>query len=94
MPGATLDGFGPADLIVLDGVAYSSGGSATLEAGNTLAIVEGGQTYDLTFNPSQYFLSENFHAASDTTAGTDVTLVAVPLTSAAAVSSGRVSWAW
>jgi autotransporter passenger strand-loop-strand repeat protein len=51
--------------------------------------VESGQTYDLNFDPSQYFLSETFSAAPDPTSGTDITLVAMPITAASTVSAGQ-----
>jgi hypothetical protein len=52
-PTNVINGFALGDTIDLTGVSFDSGGSATLESGNVLKIVENGQTYELQLNPKR-----------------------------------------
>jgi autotransporter passenger strand-loop-strand repeat protein len=73
MPGNTISGFLPGDTFDLAGVAFDSGGSADLLAGNVLQITEGGLQYDLQLDPSQNFAGNFFHLNAATSGGTLVT---------------------
>jgi V8-like Glu-specific endopeptidase len=72
MPTNVISGFAAGDTIDLQNVPFAASAGATfLEASNVLQIVEGGDTYDLSFNPSQSF-SGGFELASDSHGGTDI----------------------
>ncbi len=92
MPTATISGFVTSDTIDLAAVSFDSNGSATLGAGNVLAVTAGGQTYDLNFDPSQDFVGYGFQLSSDGSVGTDVTLVVQPLTSSATIPAGQTAY--
>jgi autotransporter-associated beta strand protein len=68
----TIDGFVPGDTIDLAGISYDKNGTATLESGNVLQIVENGQTYELNFDPTQPFVGGQFDLSPDSTVGEDV----------------------
>ncbi len=89
MPGNAIDGFEVGDTIDLADVGYDSSGTAPLEAGNVLQVLESGQTYDLDFDPSQNFIGYGFALSTDSSSGTDITLVQQPISSAGAVSAGE-----
>jgi hypothetical protein len=55
LSGSTITGFGPTDQIDLFGVSYSSAGTVTLGANNTLTVVENAETYILSLDPVQTF---------------------------------------
>jgi hypothetical protein len=61
MPSNIISGFVSGDTFDLAGVAYDSGGSANLLAGNVLQITASGQNYDLNLDPSQSFTGDYFH---------------------------------
>ena len=71
--GLAVSGFVAGDTIDLAGVAFDSSGSANLQAGNVLQIIENGATYDLQLDPSQNFVGRSFHLAKDTSGGTAIT---------------------
>ena len=66
-------GFASGDTIDLASLLYASGEAATLQSGGLLEITEGGQTYDLQFDPKQAF-ARGFELNSDGSGGTDVRL--------------------
>ncbi len=75
MPGETIAGFAQGDTINLASIAYASGGSTTLTAGNLLEVTESGHSYDLQLDPAQSFAGEQFILSDP--AGTDITLAPV-----------------
>ncbi|HXJ02817.1 MAG TPA: Ig-like domain-containing protein [Micropepsaceae bacterium] len=84
----TVDGFGSGDTIDLDGIGLAT--SAVLGAGNVLTILGGNSgPITLQLDPTQDFSGEAFRLASDTTAGSLLTVSvdqAPVFTSPAAVS--------
>jgi len=74
MPINVISGLAVGDIIDLPNVAFSNGGSATLEAGNILKIVEGGKTYELHLNPSQNLSVDGFTPSLDAGSGTKITV--------------------
>jgi autotransporter passenger strand-loop-strand repeat protein len=93
MPANVISGFDAGDLIDLAGVNYVSGGSAILQAQNTLHISEGGQSYDLRLNPSEDFTGFKFKLFSDGSAGTDIAFAA-GFDVQAAPSISDLQWIW
>jgi autotransporter passenger strand-loop-strand repeat protein len=89
----TISGFAPGDTIDLAPIAYVNGATATLDttSGNTLDLVEGGKTYQLNLQANQLFLGESFVATS-AGSGTDITLVATPISGAASVPTGKAAY--
>ncbi len=72
MPTNVISGLAIGDVIDLSNVAFSSGGSVTLGAGNILKVVEGGKTYNLHLNPSQNLSADTFTLSLDTGSGTKI----------------------
>jgi autotransporter passenger strand-loop-strand repeat protein len=66
--------FVPGNTIDLTGATFASGGSATLQAGNVLQIVEKGVTYFLHLDPHANYAGATFHVAQDAGTGTAVTV--------------------
>jgi len=85
MPTATIADFAPGDVIDLTQIGYDPAGSATIESGNTLQIVESGNTYHLQLDPSQQFLNQNFTLSPDAGVGTDITELQTPVTASAVI---------
>jgi autotransporter passenger strand-loop-strand repeat protein len=77
--GSEILGFTTDDTINLSKVAYDPNGSVTLEAGNVLQVVENGTTYDFHLDPSQNFGGDKIVLSKDTTAGSDITVEAIPI---------------
>ncbi len=73
MPTNVISGLVFGDVIDLPNVTFSSGGSATLGAGNVLNIVEGGKTYQLHLNPAQNLAADSFVPSLDAGSGTKIT---------------------
>ncbi|HEY0912601.1 MAG TPA: Hint domain-containing protein, partial [Bradyrhizobium sp.] len=72
---ATIDGFAVnGDTIDLAGLAYVSGGTATLLPGNSLQITEGSNTANLRFDGGQDFSNNTFLLNPDSSGGTVLTL--------------------
>jgi autotransporter passenger strand-loop-strand repeat protein len=90
VPGNTISGWTPGDIIDLTSVGYDSSGTAHLLSNNVLEITESSGTFDLNLDQHQLFLSEQFGLTSDGSGGTEVVLTQTPLTSAATVTSGFV----
>lgn len=76
-PAAVIAGFDSDDSIDLRGVAFVSGGSATLGAGNLLTVHMGGVTFELQLDQTQDFTGQTFGVVDDGFGGTRV-LVFVP----------------
>ena len=85
MPAAAIANVAQGDVIDLTSIPYDNGGSATIESGNTLQVIESGATYDLALDPSQVFLNQTFALSPDTNIGTDITETAAPLMSGAVI---------
>lgn len=62
---ATVSGLAAGDAIDLEELAYVSGGSAVLEAGNLLEVTAGGTSYDLQLDSTQDFSDDSFMLAAD-----------------------------
>ena len=73
MPTNVISGLVFGDVIDLPNVTFSSGGSATLGAGNVLNIVEGGKTYQLHLNPAQNLAADSLVPSLDAGSGTKIT---------------------
>ena len=70
---ATVDGFAPGNVIDLTSIADVAGSHADMNyATNVLTITEGSNNYTLDFNPTQNFVGDYFHLATDG-AGTNIT---------------------
>ena len=90
---ATIVAFRAGDTIDLTAVSYDGTGSATLLApGNVLAVAANGTTSDVDFDPSQAFIGYGFDMSPDSSGGTDLTLVAQPLTSSATIPAGQIAY--
>ena len=85
----TVSGFASPDTIDLTGALYDPSAIPNPEPGNVLQIIENSGVYQITFDPLQDFLSENFVVGPDRGVGTDITLVQVPLTYYATVPAGE-----
>jgi len=70
LPIGTLYGLGAGDVIDLAAIPYVSGGSATITTGNTLQVLEGGTTYDLSLDKLQDYAGYDFTPVQDTGTGT------------------------
>ncbi len=70
MPTNTIYGLTTNDTIDLANVAFVSGATATVAAGNVLKITEGGNTYNLNLDPAQTFAPSSFFVGSDGAGGT------------------------
>ena len=86
LPAATITNFGVGDVIDLNGISYDPAGSTSILSGNTLQIIESGNTYDLQLDPSQDFLSQSFTLTADASGnGTDITEVQAPVEASATI---------
>jgi hypothetical protein len=85
MPAATLADVAPGDVIDLTAIGYDPAGTATIESGNTLQIIEAGATYDLRLDPTQAFLNQSFTLSADSNGGTDIIEVQAPVSGSAAI---------
>ena len=73
MPTNTIDGFIAGDTIDLTSIANVAGGHADMDyVTNILTITEGGNTYQLHFNPAEDFNGNYFHLTPDSGSGTDI----------------------
>jgi T5SS/PEP-CTERM-associated repeat protein len=81
----TIHGFAASDTIVLSPNIFSSAGTTHLLTGNTLQVVENGQTVALKLDPAQNFSGATFHLSLDANnVSTDVTVVGPPVPQAIA----------
>jgi autotransporter passenger strand-loop-strand repeat protein len=77
MPSVTIDGMVPGhnDSIDLPSVAFDPLGQASLDnSTKVLTFVEGGQTYALSFDPTQDFTGERFLLFNDGNGGTEINI--------------------
>jgi autotransporter passenger strand-loop-strand repeat protein/autotransporter-associated beta strand protein len=89
MPANVISGFTAGDTVDLPGVTFSSGASATLGAGNVVTITDGGNSYQLDFDPNQSF-AETFVVYADGSGGAELGLNVPPvLSSVYTVASGQ-----
>jgi autotransporter-associated beta strand protein/probable HAF family extracellular repeat protein len=65
MPANVISGFAPTDTIDLRAVSFDSGGTAQLQFGNVLQIVENGNIYDLQLDPSANYSATAFSLQND-----------------------------
>ncbi len=87
MPSAVISGFGGADTIDLNNIAYDPAGSASYSAG-TLTVSEGGQTYALALGPAADYAGGQFILTSDGYQGTNIAFIG---TSSHLVATGKTS---
>jgi len=84
-PDVTLFGFTPGDAVVLEGLTYASGASATVGANGMLTVASGGSTASLWLNGN--FGGQQFALLADGTAATELFLT----TSGPNTLSGTIS---
>ena len=70
----TISGFAPGDTIDLTGLRYAAGVNHTLQSENTLQINDGGQFYNLLFDPTQNLTQNQFSLFSATGGGIQIRL--------------------
>jgi hypothetical protein len=70
--GGTIAFFSAGDVIDLTGISLGAGAHVDLTAGNLLKVTDGGQVYDLQFDPSQSFAGDYFHLEPDGLGGTEI----------------------
>ena len=87
----TIYGFTAGDTIDLSPNPYSATGTAKLQSGNTLQVIENGTTLGILLNPAQSYAGATFNLSSDTvTGGTDITITsASPAITLAPVAGGN-----
>jgi hypothetical protein len=88
----TIYGFSPPDTIDLADLPIDSiNGTASIQSGNVLQILENGVTYNLQLDPAQTFLTdENFALTSDAGTGSEVTVTEDPVTDYERVGEGQI----
>jgi hypothetical protein len=88
----TIYGFSPPDTIDLADLRIDSiNGTASIQSGNVLQILENGVTHNLQLDPAQIFLTdENFALTSDAGTGSEVTVTEDPVTDYERVGEGQI----
>jgi autotransporter passenger strand-loop-strand repeat protein len=87
----TVTGFGLFDTIDLTNVAFDPTGTASLQAGNGLGIIENSTGYNIQLDPSQSFLGESFVLSDDGNGGTDITLEQTAIITLLTISAGETA---
>ena len=85
LPAAAIANLALGDVINLTAIGYDPMGSVTIETGNTLQIIEAGNTHDLQLDPTQDFLNQSFALSTDGNVGTDITEVQAAVTTSAVI---------
>jgi autotransporter passenger strand-loop-strand repeat protein len=73
---ATISGFAPGNTIDLTGLSYAAGVADTLQSDNVLQITDGGESYDLYFDPLQDLTQGQFVLLPATSGGIQIKLYA------------------
>jgi len=85
----TIAGFGPSDTIDLTSVAFDANGSVSLQAGNSLGVIENGVGYEIQLDPAQSFLGDRFVLSDDGKSGTDIKIEQAAITTFVTISAGQ-----